>query len=251
MYYSVKQLADMAGVSRRTLHYYDEISLLQPSSTAENGYRLYDEQAALRLQQILFYRELGFSLEKIREILGRPNYDLLVALSSHRRALKRKALRFESLIETIDQTILHLQGEIRMKPEQLFEAFDEETQAHYEQEALQRWDPELVRASSQRWKRYSQHKKDAIMQEGNQIYSSFAALISQDPASQAVQALAARWHEHLRNFYEPTPEILAGLGQAYEHDPAFSTRFAALHPDLPAFLNRAIAVYCQRIIAAA
>lgn len=130
-----------------------------------------------------------------------------------------------------------------MSTDELFAGFDEETQARYEQEAAEMYDPRLVAESSRRWKSYSQEDKARVMAEGSAVYSDLAALIDRDPADAAVQAVVGRWHQHLRAFYEPTPDILRGLGQAYEEDPRFAAFFTGLHPDLPAFLSRAIEIY--------
>ena len=113
--YTVNQLARLAGVSRRTLHHYDAIGLLSPAAVGENGYRYYDKESALLLQQILFYRQLGFSLEQIKAPLHRPDFDQLSALEGHRRDLDRQVDRLNQLIHTVEQTIRHLKGEIDMK----------------------------------------------------------------------------------------------------------------------------------------
>lgn len=241
--YTVKQLADLAGVTPRTLRHYDAIGLLRPSSVGNNGYRRYDEAAALRLQQILFYRELDLGLETIAALLAEPGFDVEAALRQHREAIQQRVDRFHQLIATIDKTILHLRGQTEMSTDELFAGFDEETQARYEQEAAEMYDPRLVAESSRRWKSYSQEDKARVMAEGSAVYSDLAALIDRDPADAAVQAVVGRWHQHLRAFYEPTPDILRGLGQAYEEDPRFAAFFTGLHPDLPAFLSRAIEIY--------
>ena len=124
MAYTIKQLADLAGVSIRTLHYYDEIGLLKPTSYGENGYRYYDEQAVLRLQQILFFRELDFSLDDVKDILDQPEFDVLHALREHRQALEQKVTRLNRLINTVDNTISHLKGELEMSQKSFFEGFD-------------------------------------------------------------------------------------------------------------------------------
>ncbi len=247
MRYTVKELADLAGVSRRTLHYYDEIELLKPSAYGENGYRFYGEEALVRLQQILFFRELDFSLKDIRAALDQPGLDLLSILQDHKRALEQQVYRLLGLIDTVDQTLLHLKGEIEMNPKQFFEAFDEEQQKKYEQEALQRWDPELVKSSIRRWKNYSKEEKDRILREGGEIYGDILANMAEGAHSDVVQKAIARWHQHLRYFYEPTFEILRGLGQGYASDPAFASRFAEMHPDLPEFLRDAISHYCDSL----
>jgi DNA-binding transcriptional MerR regulator len=249
MDYTVKQLADLAGVTPRTLHYYDEIGLLPPSNIGENGYRRYDDTAVLRLQQILFYRELGLSLDEIGDALDRPDFDVIGALRSHREALRGRVGRLNHLIHTIDRTLLHLEGQIEMSTKDLFEGFDEETQARYEEEATEMYGPELVRESSQRWKSYTAEDKARIMAEGGAVYRDLTAMIGRDPADADVQAAIGRWHQHLRAFYEPTPDILRGLGHAYEEQPEFAAFFAAMHPDLPAFLRRAIDRYVDTLTA--
>lgn len=243
MTYTVKQLADLAGVTPRTLHYYDEIGLLRPTSVAANGYRYYDEVAVLRLQQILFYRELGLSLEDIRAILDSPSFDVSAALRQHRAALFGRVERLNRLISTIDNTILFLEGAIVMNDKELFTGFDEETQARYEQEAAEMYDPEIVRESNKRWRAYSDEEKADIMAQGSAIYRELAGLIGRAPDDPAVQQLIGRWHQHMRAFYEPSPQILRGLGEAYETNPEFSRLYTAIHPDLPAFLHKAIDRY--------
>jgi len=241
--YTVKQLADLAGVTPRTLRHYDTIGLLRPSSVGDNGYRRYDEAAALRLQQIRFYRELDLGLEQIAALLAQPDFDAEATLRQHREALQQRVARLDQLIATIDKTILHLRGQTEMSTDELFAGFDEETQARYEQEAAEMYDPKIVAESSRRWKSYTAEDRTRIQREGGQIYQDMVALLGRDPADAAVQAVVARWHQNLRAFYEPTPDILRGLGQAYEEDPRFATFFAGLHPGLPAFLNRAIESY--------
>ncbi len=241
--YTVKQLADLAGVTPRTLRHYDAVGLLRPSSVAGNGYRHYDEDAALRLQQILFFRELDLGLDEIRAVLDAPGFQTVGALERHRAALLARVGRLNTLIHTIDKTLLHLKGEIDMSTNELFAGFDDETQARYEEEAAKRYDPKVVAESSRRWKRYTAEDKARIQQEGSAVYQDMVALLGRDPGDAAVQAVVARWHQHLRAYYEPTPDILRGLGQAYAEQPEFSAFFAALHPDLPAFLQRAIDIY--------
>ena len=244
--YTVKQLADLANVSRRTLRYYDQIDLLKPTAVADNGYRYYDKETILRLQQIRFYQELDFSLDDIRKILDRSDFDALQSLQTQKEALLQQAERLNRLIQTIDNTILHLEGKLEMDNKDLFAGFDEAKQKAYAEEAERRWDPKLVRQSNQRWNQLSKDQQKAIMQEGNQIYLDMIDQLDNAPDSEAVQAIVARWHQHTRHFYEPTFAILRGLGQGYANDPAFRATFEAMHPDLPDFLQAAIAVYCDR-----
>jgi DNA-binding transcriptional MerR regulator/uncharacterized cupin superfamily protein len=123
MAYTVKQVAAMSGVSVRTLHFYDETALLKPAYIQANGYRIYEEAQLLMLQQILFYRELGFELKRIKQILGQAKFQKAAALRSHRKVLQRNVARTRTLIETIDKTIQHLKGTKKMKSEELFAGF--------------------------------------------------------------------------------------------------------------------------------
>jgi DNA-binding transcriptional MerR regulator len=123
MAYTVKQVAAMSGVSVRTLHFYDETGLLTPAYHGANSYRFYEQPQLLTLQQILFYRELGFELKRIKEILSQRKFERVGALESHRQVLEKKAARTRTLIETIDKTIGHLKGTKKMKSEELFKGF--------------------------------------------------------------------------------------------------------------------------------
>ena len=243
--YTVKQLSDLAQVSVRTLHYYDEIGLLTPSQVGGNGYRYYDDSAVLRLQQILFYREIGMELMQIKDLLDSPNFDLVTALKSHRAVLLEKSERLLNLVATVDSTIQHLQGEKTMSKRQLFEAFSDEKQKEYEREARLTYGPDKVNESIKRWKGYTQAQKEAIGAEGNQVYNDIVdAIEAGTPAtSEEVQAIIKRWHQHLRYFYEPTLDILRGLGELYNTHPGFIENFAKIHPNLAEYMREGINQY--------
>ncbi len=243
--YTVKQLSDLAAVSVRTLHYYDEIGLLKPSKVGTNGYRYYDNDTLLRLQQILFYREIGLELLQIKDILNSPDFDLLAALRSHRTALQEKINRQQNLITTIDSTIMHLAGEMNMSKKRLFEGFSEEKQKQYEREARLQYGPEIVNESVKLWNSYTKAEKEAIGKEGQQVYDDLVDALEAGRSAQSVevQAILDRWRSHLGYFYEPTLEILCGLGELYNTNPDFIANFKKLHPDLPAFLQETITQY--------
>ena len=243
--YTIKQLADLAGVSRRTLHHYDEIGLLKPSEKGPNRYRYYDDDAALRLQQILFYRELGLSLGEIKEILSQPDFDVLGSLGEHRDELQKRVTRLNRLISTVDKTILHLNGGITMSEKQIFEGFTEEQVEEYAEQARQRWDPKLVDQSMMLWKSYSDEKKKAIIAEGGAIYQKIFNNLDKGHDSPEVQEGISKWHQNLRYFYEPTYAILSGLGYGYRDDPSFRTTFEEFSPEFPEFLCNAIQFYCE------
>lgn len=243
--YTVKQVSDLAGISVRTLHYYDEIGLLVPSKVGQNSYRYYDDAALLRLQQILFYREIGMELTQIKDVLDNPGFDVVEALESHRTVLLDKSDRLLKLVKTVDDTIEHLQGAKTMTKRQLFQAFSDEKQKEYEREVRLQYDPQIVNQSVKRWNNYSQAQKEAIGNEGNQVYSDMVEAIEagQDSTSEEVQAILKRWHAHLRYFYEPTLDILRGLGDLYTTHPDFIANFAKIHPDLAEYMRTGINQY--------
>ena len=244
--YTVKQLSTLAGVSVRTLHYYDEIALFKPAEIGENGYRYYTDGSLFTLQQILLYREIGLSLAQIKRVMNEQDFDLVSALQSHRETLMERIGRLQSLVSTVDTTIMHLVGEVNMSKNDIFTGFDEK-QAQYEQQAIVRYGEEEVKATTKRWNRYSDEEKKRVKQEGSAIYEEIAAVIDLGVESDEVQALLVRWHNHLRYFYDPSLERLRGLGNSYNEHPDFQTTFAAIAPELPGFLQIAIQRYVDRL----
>ena len=245
MAYTVKQLATLAGVSVRTLHHYDEIGLLTPPVIGANGYRYYDERSALRLQSILFYRELDFPLEAIKAALDRPDFDALKALQEQRQALEAKLGRLHRLIATIDETIGHLKGEKPMNPKQLFAGLTPEQEKQYTDEAARRWGEKDVRASVQKYNAYPSEKKAQIGAEGEAVYRDLLAVMSQGPAAPAVQACIERWRRHLEYFWTPNDDQCLALATGYRDDPAFRKTYDAIHPELAAFMVEAVKVHVE------
>jgi len=185
---TVKQFAEIAGVTARTLRYYDRIDLLKPEQVGQNGYRYYGEGSILRLQQILLYRELGLPLEEIQHILQRPDFDVLAALQRHQEQLRGKIKRMEQLVATVETTISYLKGTQIMSKQQFFEGFSEAQQVEYAREAEQMYDPETVRASMKKWKHYSQAEKERIGLEGEAAYAALLAAMPKGAASPEAQA---------------------------------------------------------------
>ena len=182
---------------------------------------------------------------QIREILDSPDFDLVTALRSHRSVLQAKVERLEKLVRTVDSTILNLVGEVSMSKKRLFEAFSDEKQQEHERSARLQYGPGIVNDSIKRWNSYTQAEKQKAADEGNQIYSDLVDALEAGKAAQSaeVQAILERWHNHLRYFYEPTLEILRGLGELYNSSPDFIANFKKLHPELPEFLQESISAY--------
>jgi len=243
--FTVKQLSKLAGVTPRTLHHYDEIGLLKPTRVGENGYRYYGEEALLRLQQILFYRELDIPLDDIRKIMGRRDFDVLGALYSHKEALNNQAARISRLIRTVNNTIDHLKGNNIMSEKGLFEGFSEEEQEKYALEAEQMYDPETVRESNRKWKAYSAAKKEQVLAEGKAVYQDMIAVMPKGAASAEVQAIVERWRRHMDYFWTPNLEQLLALANGYNDDPRFKANFDTMHPKLAEFMQEAVRIYVK------
>jgi DNA-binding transcriptional MerR regulator len=245
--YTVKQIAELANISVRTLHHYDDIGLLRPTKVGANGYRYYDDSALIRLQQILLYKEMDMELMQIKEILDNPNFDPIQALHAHRKALMHRAERLADLINTVESTIVHLGGGKPMSNKKMFGGFSDEQQKDYEREIRLEYGPDKVNESVKRWKNYSEAQKQAIMDEGNAIYTAIVSAIEAKTPADSIDDLMRRWHQHIRYFYEPTLEILRGLGDMYTTHPDFITNFKAMHPDLGEYMKVAINHYVDEL----
>ncbi len=210
----IKEFAQLTGVSVRTLHYYDEIGLLKPSEVdAQTGYRFYDENAFERMQEILFYRELDFSLKTIAEILSSPDYDKQQALSRQRKLLLAKKERLEQLIATLDSVE---EGMGFMKTKNEYEALKNQ----YAEEAKQRWgNTDAYQESENRNTDFSKSAPllDAVFEEFAELNRAGAS-----PESEPAKIMAEKLQQCITdNFYTCTDEILKGLGQMYVADERF------------------------------
>jgi DNA-binding transcriptional MerR regulator len=243
--YTVKQLSNLAGITIRTLHHYDQIGLLKPTMVGDNGYRYYGDEALYRLQQILFYRYLDMPLDEIKRILGRRDFDVMSALAEHRSSLEAEMRRMRLLVRTIDETINHLKGDSKMNPKKLFEGFSEAEQEKYAEEAATQWDAKTVQASNRRWKSYSADQKRRILDEGNALYADLIAVKAKGPTSREVQAVIARWHAHQKHFWSPSDDQLLGLADLYTDDPRFRANYDKFAPGLVEFMREAVKVYVK------
>ena len=235
----------MAGITPRTLHYYDEIGLLKPSRVGDNGYRYYGEESLLQLQQILLYRELDMPLENIKKIMGRREFDVLSALESHKDELRKRIAHTQRLIATVDHTIDHIKGGKAMSQKQLFEVFSEEQQAEYETEAMQMYDPAIVKASNKKWKSYTAADKQRIGEEGNAIYQDILLVMPKGASSPEAQACMEGWRKHMQHFWVPNDDQLLDLANLYNDDPRFKANFDKVDPNLAEFMRAAVKVYVE------
>ena len=244
---TIKQISQLAHVTPRTLRYYNQIGLLLPDEVGDNGYRYYSDASLLKLQQILFYRELDMPLEQIKGIMGRENYNLQEALEDHKNQLRKRIDRLQKLISTVDQTLKYIKGEEKMNKNVLFDAFNDEEQEKMEKEAIQMYDPETVKESNRKWKNYTMAEKQKIGEEGNAVYQGFVDAMSKGPDSQEAQACVQRWRDHMNYFWTPNPDQLIGLAELYNDDPRFKMNFDKVHPDLAQFVREAVMIYVNKL----
>jgi len=250
MAYTVKNLARLSGVSVRTLHFYDETGLLKPAYHGANGYRYYEEEQLLMLQQILFFRELGFELKRIGKIIGSNNFDKIVALRSHRQVLEKDGRRIRKLLNTIDQTIEHLKGKKKMKDQAMYNGFSKEKQAEYEKELIGRFGEKAranIAESHRKVKNWTKTDWEKSGREFDQICKELVKLKQNQlqTSSDEVQTLVRRHYQWLKRFWTPNRESYAGHSQfIVESD--LRKAYDAYHPELADFLAAGMKVFAKR-----
>ncbi|MGF9697247.1 MULTISPECIES: MerR family transcriptional regulator [Paenibacillus] len=241
----VKEVAELASISVRTLHHYDEIGLLTPDEVTSAGYRLYSDANLEMLQQILFFKELDFSLKDIKSIITNPSFDREEALNMHRRILLEKRQRLDHMIATIDRSVLHMRGEIHMTTKEQFEGFDF-SENPYEQEARERWGDQVVDEANRKLQNKSAREQKAVSDEMNEIYTRLAKLRHTDPASDEAQEGITEWYTRLNNMGSYSPEAFRGLGQMYVDDERFTRNIDQFGKGLALFMRDAMAVFADR-----
>ena len=241
--FATGELARLSGVSARTLQFYDKIGLLKPESYSESGYRRYDEAAALRLQQILFFRELGFELSDIKAIMEKPDFDPLSALESHRMLLEEKAERLGELFATVDKTIKKLKGEKDMDIKEYYKGFSDKEVDAIRKEAKEKYGEKTIADSEANVMAMGKAKMDAIQAEFGEIYHKIVAKMDNGPESPEVQEQIARWRELMENFHHYSDEAILGLGRMYSEDSRFAAFYLKFHKDMPKFMTKAVEHY--------
>ncbi len=242
--FSVSETAKQAGISVRTLHYYDEIGLLRPSMVAKTGYRYYDDAALLRLQQILFFRELDFPLDQIKLLLDHPTFDKEEVFKQQKDLLRLKAERLNGLIRLLERLakgddIVELEN---FKMDEIIEAKEK-----YRSEAEERWgNTDAYRESTKRTAKYSKEDWEKIINEERIIYQDFASLVGSSPESERAQELVSVWKNHLsRYYYSCTNEILEGLGEMYVADERFTKNIDKYKTGTAEFIRDAIRIFTK------
>jgi DNA-binding transcriptional MerR regulator len=246
MSYTVKQLAKAAGVTVRTLHYYDEIGLLKPSFLKANGYRCYEEKELVKLQQILLFRELDFALEDIVQIINAPGYQVLDALAEQRTLLAMKRARLDGLLVTLERTMKKLKEGRDMNTDELFAAFTESQIEQYKEEVKAKWEmTDAYQQSIDRTRRWTKEDFERIKEEGQAITLLLAQLMEKGAAHAEVQAHIEQHFQHINQFYDCSYEMYRHLGHMYSVDPRFAEHYNTVAPHLAEFIRDAIANYCS------
>ena len=242
----INEAAELAGVTVRTLHHYDKIGLLSPVKSAENGYRDYGEAELLRLQQIMFLKEMDFPLEEIKKMLDNPGLDRNRMMEAQHDLLIKKKQRLEKIIALLEA---EMRGENKMS----FKEFDmkeiEDCRKKYADEARAKWGgTEAYKESEERTKYYDEGKWQKVNDEQGIILSEFAAFAAEGvkPDSSEAMAMAAKWQNYISdNFYECTDEILAGLAEMYIADERFKTNLDKAGKGTAEFMSASIKAYVE------
>ena len=238
---TVGELSRLTGITVRALHHYDEIGLVRPSQRSAAGYRLYDDDDVLRLQQVLVLRELGLALEEIAAALD--TNDRASLLRRHRAALVEKRGQLDAMLAAVDAALAVMEERRVMTNDEMKKMFDGFDPARYEDEAKQRWgDTTAYAESARRTKSYGKAEWEEIKREADAIYAKLAALMGTPVDDPAVQAVVAEHRAHIdRWFYPCSEEIHRGLGEMYVADPRFTANLDKIATGFAQFLRDAIA----------
>lgn len=249
MEYTVQKLGRMAGVSTRTLRYYDEIGILKPARINSSGYRIYGEAEVDRLQQILFFRELGVELDRIKEILDSPSFDGTAALRDHRKKLLAKREQLDMLIANVEKTIALKEGRIAMSDTEKFEGFKQkmidENEEKYGEEVRAKYGNEAVDRSNKKIKGMTQEQYAEVEKLGKDVLDTLSlAFDTGDPAGELAQKASDLHRQWLSFFWDSySKEAHAAIAQMYVDDERFTAYYDKVKPGMAAFLRDAVLIY--------
>ncbi len=244
---NTNEVADLTGVSVRTLHHYDKIGLLCPNRNPDNGYRDYSEKDLDLLQQILFFKECGFSLAEIKKLLGSPAFDQEKAFALQKKYLLHEKKRIDAMLDTLDKTMKSWKGERSMTQKEKFRGFDMNHNP-YEEEARRLWGDNAVEQSKERLESMSVEEKDEAAKGMDELFIELAAIRKKTPDSEAVQKTINKMYEYFNNNfgYHYSLEAFAGLGQMYVTDDRFTRNIDQYGEGLSAFLAQAMGIYAEK-----
>jgi DNA-binding transcriptional MerR regulator len=238
---TIGDVAELAGVSIRTLRHYDEIGLLVPSGRTDAGYRLYDGDELERLQEILVWRQLGFPLAEIQRMLDAPDHDRISAIRRQRALAQRERARLAAVIQALDAALAAHENGTDPEETTMFEGFDHEC---YEAEARDRWGhTDAFAESTRRAAQYDESDWRTIRAEGDEIISAFARLLKDGvPATgEEARAAAERHRQHISQWFYPcSPDMHRALGEMYLADERFTRTYEQVATGLARYVRDAI-----------
>lgn len=249
MEYTINKLAKMAGVSTRTLRFYDESGLLTPVRISSNGYRIYGQKEVDRLQQILFYRELGVPLKEIKNILSSKDFDECSALESHLSALLARRAQLDLLIANVKKTIKAKKGEVIMSDHEKFQGFlkklVDDNEQQYGKEIREKYGDECVDSTNAKFMNMSKEKYAELEMLTNELNKTLKEACEQgDPSSETAQK-ACELHKKWLCFFwsDYSKDAHIGVTQMYVNDPRFTEYYDRIVPGCAAFLRDAVQIY--------
>lgn len=251
MEYTVQKLGNLAGISTRTLRYYDEIGILKPARINSSGYRIYGQMEVNRLQQILFYRELGIALESIKDIITAPSFDGANALKEHRESLLEKRKQLDLLISNVEKSIASVEGGIEMSDKEKFEGFKQkmidDNEKKYGKEIREKYGNETVAKSNAKVKNMTQEDHDTVTRLSEEVARTLAEAFKTGDATSELAQKAADLHKQWLTFYwnQYSKEAHAGLAQMYVDDERFTAYYDKEQPGTAEFLRDAIFIYTE------
>lgn len=251
MEYTINKLAQLAGVSTRTLRWYDACGLLKPRRISSNGYRVYGQAEIDRLQQILFYRELGIELSEIRHILSAKDFDGLAALQSHYSALCVKREQLDSLIQNVEKSIKSMKGEIKMQDNEKFEGFKQklidDNEKLYGDEIREKYGADAVTRSNEKVKGMTQQQYAQVEHLSQELNEALKEAFEQGDPAGALAQKACELHKQWLCFYwdSYSKEAHIGVTQMYVDDPRFTAYYDKIAPGCAAFLRDAVRIFCE------
>jgi DNA-binding transcriptional MerR regulator len=249
--YTVSEVARAAGVTVRTLHHYDEIGLLQPSGRNASGYRQYASADLERLQEVLFYRELGFGLEAIEGLVGTPARSRVETLRQQQKLLERQINRLQAMVTAIDEAVVAQEEGRTMNKDEMFEVFGGFDPAEHQAEAQEKWgDTNAYAESAKRTARYTKEDWKRMGEESRAINQRLADLFAAGQAPDSAEAVAAAEEHRLhidRWFYPCSYEIHVGLGDMYVVDPRFTKFWDDYQSGLAVYARDAFRANAERV----
>lgn len=240
------EVSEIAGISVRTLHHYDAMGILCPGRNPENGYREYTAEDMDKLQQILFFKECGFPLAKIKELLSRPDFDRAKAFEIQKKYLLHEKKRIEFMLKTLEKSIQNMKGELEMSEKEKFNGFDF-TNNPYEEEARKLWGDEKVDQSNAYIASLSNEEQQSIAKGMDDLFINLAKVRMEPPGSETAQKAIDTMYSHFNaNFgYQYSLEAFAGVGQLYIADERFTKNVDKYGEGLSKFLAESMAIYAE------